>query len=408
MVRNRFGSAFVLGLTVLLVTAAGLWAGCGSCPGDTKSEDSAQSSADCAKACGTTAKPAKCPMSGAKASSATAKPTQCPMSSPTSCSAASNYAWKDTAGKYIDLEIGGKKALRYMYEHDISSEDERMRTYKPFYHVFDMEGENLITKGDGGRYTHHRGIFLGWKTVTFDGKQYDFWHMKNVEAKDKKKKKNKTKVTAPVKGVDQVHVKILDTTADADSASLTSQIDWITKEGTVVISEQRKVTVSKRASSKCGCITIDVTTKLTAPNGDVLLDGDPEHAGFQIRAHNDVNEAEEADKARYVYHDASIAEKGKASKKGITFPKGVLNDLPWVAMNYGLNGKKYTIQHMNAASNPKPYTYSSGRYYGRFGSFQKVAVKSGTTLEMSWRIIVQESEMPKRERLQKRYDAYVK
>lgn len=325
----------------------------------------------------------------------------CPANCTMPCCAAGKYAWKDTAGKYMDLEIAGKKVLRYMYEHDNSSEEERMRTYKPFYHVFDMEGENLITKGDGGRYTHHRGIFLGWKTVTFDGKQYDFWHMKGGPDTDKKKRNS----SGPVKGVDQVHVKVLDKTAGANGASLTSQIDWITKDGTVVISEQRQVTVRK---SKRGSVTIDVNTKLTAPNGDVLLDGDPEHAGFQIRAHNDVNEAAEPDKATYVYHDASIAEKGKASRKGITFPKGVLDDLPWVAMNYGLNGKKYTVQHMNAASNPKPYTYSSGRYYGRFGSFQKVAVKSGTTLEMSWRIIVQESEMPKREMLQKRYDAYVK
>ena len=398
MARNRFGSTFVLGLTVLLVMTAGLWAHCGSCPGDAKSEDSADSAKTCPAA-----KPAQCPVDSAKTCT-TAKVVQCSVTSAKPCCPSGKYVWKDTAGKYMDLEIGGKKALRYMYEHDISSEDERMRTYKPFYHVFDMEGENLITKGDGGRYTHHRGIFLGWSKVTFDGKQYDFWHMKNVEPKGKKKKKDKTKVTAPVKGVDQVHVKILDKSVCADGACLTSQIDWITKDGTVVISEQRRVTVAKR---KCGCVAIDVTTKLTAPNGDVALDGDPEHAGFQIRAHNDVNEAKEADKAKYLYHDASIAEKGKASKKGITFPKGVLNDLPWVAMNYGLNGKKYTIQHMNATSNPKPYTYSSGRYYGRFGSFPKAKIKSGDTLEMSWRIIVQESEMPTREKLQKRYNCYL-
>lgn len=356
MVRNRFGSAFILGLTVLSV---GIWANCGL--------------------------------------SLAAEPVQCSLSSAMPCSAG-NYKWKDTAGKYMDLEIGGKKVLRYMYEHDLSSEDERMRTYKPFYHVYDMEGENLLTKGDGGKYTHHRGIFLGWSKVTFDGDKYDFWHMKGGPDGDKKKS------SGPVKGIDQVHVKVLDKTAGADGASLTSQINWITKNGMVVISEQRKVTVAKR---KCGSVAIDVTTKLTAANGDVLLDGDPEHAGFQFRAHNDVNEAPEADKAKYLYHKAGIAEKGKVAKKGITFDKGVLDDLPWVAMNYGLNGKKYTVQHMNAASNPKPYTYSTGRYYGRFGSFPKVEVKSGDTLEMSWRIIVQESEMLTREKLQKRYNCYL-
>jgi len=380
MARNRFRLVFVLSMAVLLIVASGLWAHCGSCPGDAK-----------AKA------PAVCPASSAK-------PVQCSMTSAKTCSGAGSYAWKDTAGKYMDLEIGGKKALRYMYEHDLSSEDERMRTYKPFYHVFDMEGENLITKGDGGRYTHHRGIFLGWKTVTFDGKQYDFWHMKNVEPKGKKKKKNKKKVTGPVKGVDQVHVKVLDKSVCAGGASLTSQINWITADDTVVISEQRKVTVAKR---KCGAVAIDVNTKLTAVNGDVALGGDPEHAGFQFRAHNDVNEAAEPDKATYLYHKAGIAKKGKKGKKGVEFANKDLENLPWVAMNYGLNGKKYTVQHMNATSVPKPYTYSSGRYYGRFGSFPKAKIKSGDTLEMSWRIIVQETEMLTREKFQKRYNCYL-
>lgn len=315
------------------------------------------------------------------------------------------YEWKDTAGQYMDLEFGGKKVLRYMYAHDTSSQEAREKTYKPFYHVYDFNGENLLTKGDGGRYTHHRGIFLGWKNVTFNGRSYDFWHMK--EADDGQgKRKGKDEAKGDVKGVDQVHVKVLDKSVTTDGAGLTSRIDWIIKDGSVVIEEARQVTVRKEGD---GLVVIDVNTSLKAVSGDVKLDGDPEHAGFQYRASNDVDEGTEADKAKYLYHKAGIAEKGKPSKKGMRFPMNLnlMVDLPWVAMNYGLNGKKYTVQHMNSASNHKPYTYSSGRYYGRFGSFGVSEVKSGDPLKLSWRIIVEQGGFPEREVLQKRYEAYI-
>ena len=86
---------------------------------------------------------------------------------------------KDTKGKHLDILSGDKVLVRYMYEHDISTDEKKHATYKPYLHVFDAAGKVAITKGPGGQYTHHRGIFIGWSKLGFNGKSYDRWHMKD-------------------------------------------------------------------------------------------------------------------------------------------------------------------------------------------------------------------------------------
>jgi hypothetical protein len=95
------------------------------------------------------------------------------------------FSWKDRQGQYLDLLFDGHKVTRYMYTHDTSSEQRAFETYKPFHHVYDASG-NLLTKGPDGEhpylrdkilYPHHRGIFIGWNRLTFEGKRYDLWHM---------------------------------------------------------------------------------------------------------------------------------------------------------------------------------------------------------------------------------------
>ena len=80
---------------------------------------------------------------------------------------------KDTKGKHLDILSGDKVLVRYMYEHDTSTAEKKHATYKPYLHVFDAEGKAPITKGPGGQFTHHRGIFIGWSKLGFNGKSYD-------------------------------------------------------------------------------------------------------------------------------------------------------------------------------------------------------------------------------------------
>ena len=77
----------------------------------------------------------------------------------------SGFAFDDKAGDHLDVLLDGKVVARYMYAHDTSTKERRAETYKPYLHVFDAEGKAPITKGPGGKFTHHRGIFIGWKKI---------------------------------------------------------------------------------------------------------------------------------------------------------------------------------------------------------------------------------------------------
>ncbi|NDE98604.1 MAG: hypothetical protein EB034_10040, partial [Verrucomicrobia bacterium] len=84
-----------------------------------------------------------------------------------SAGAAEGYAFADTAGKHLDVTFGGKPLVRFMYAYDPSTKESLHDTYKPYLHVFAPDGDQLITKGPGGQFTHHRGIFIGWNKITF-------------------------------------------------------------------------------------------------------------------------------------------------------------------------------------------------------------------------------------------------
>ena len=80
-----------------------------------------------------------------------------------------SFSWNDTAGKHTDLTYDGQPVLRYMYAPlDESSKEARHATMKPFHHVFDpATGKTLLTKGPGGLFPHHRGLFLGFNAPEF-------------------------------------------------------------------------------------------------------------------------------------------------------------------------------------------------------------------------------------------------
>jgi len=290
------------------------------------------------------------------------------------------FSWSDTEGKYLDLLYDGRKVTRYMYDYDESSEQRTFETYKVLHHVFDETGEKLLTNGPDGenpyskgvKYPHHRGIFIGWSKLQFEGKSYDTWHMS--------------------RGVRQVHQKFLAKKADAKKASSTALIHWKNGEGKVMIEEKRTTTVYRPGGGTI--LLLDFETELKAANGEVYLNGDPEHAGFQYRPHDDVAKGSADVKAKYLFHEDGINLKND-------------KDLPWVGMSYGLNGKRYSVEYMSHPSNPKDAVYSAYRDYGRFGAFFKHTIPAGQTLVLRYRIWVGLGEMPKRADMAKRYSAYI-
>jgi hypothetical protein len=279
---------------------------------------------------------------------------------------AEGFSFKDTPGDHLDVLLGDKLVARYMYAHDNSTTARRDETYKPYLHVFDADGKTPITKGPGGLFPHHRGIFAGWMKITHDGKDYDRWHMKGGEI---------------------VHQKFLQEKADKDHATFTSLTHWNDGEGKPIIEEERTTTI--RRPSGPGRLVIDFTTRLKAVNGDITLGGDPEHSGVQFRPAN------ELDTAATVY---LFPKEGAKPHKDL--------DYPWVGETFTLHGKQYSVVEMSHPDNPKKTKWSAYRDYGRFGAFPTAEIKSGEALVLRYRFLIADGEMPPVEAIEKSWDEF--
>lgn len=267
--------------------------------------------------------------------------------------------FKDTEGKHLDVMSDGKVVVRYMYEHDTSTPEKLHETYKPYLHVFDAEGRKPITKGAGGQFTHHRGIFIGWSKIKAGGKNYDRWHMKGGEI---------------------VHQKFAKKEVKDDTAIFTSVTHWMDENEKPFLEEERTFTVTEGAHG--GRVMIDFHTKLSPVDGDVFLGGDPEHAGVQYRPANEVDKK----KTKYLFPN------------GVTKVNGV-KDLPWAAENYVLDGKQYGVVHLNAPTNPKGTVHSAYRDYGRFGAFFEKEIKKGESLEVDYGFLILDGGLPAVEKI---------
>ena len=282
---------------------------------------------------------------------------------------ANDNTTKDTKGKYLDVLQNGKLIARYMYAHDLSSKESRHQTYKPYLHVMGPDGKTPITKGPGGQYTHHRGIFLGWNRIGFKKKTYDLWHMKTSEI---------------------IHKDFLEKKSTAKSTTLKVRLHWMDSDNNVILDEVREMVFDHTDSQALFCA--EFTCNLKAVNDEVVLNGDPEHAGFQYRPSNEVSKNKSS---KYLFH-----------RDGINPKKD--HDLPWVGLNYKTGGQTYSVQHMNHPGNPKGSVYSAYRDYGRFGSFPKANLKKDQTLTLKYKIRVTSGEMPKRDAMAMQYAKYAK
>ena len=276
------------------------------------------------------------------------------------------FILKDTPGAYLDVLLDGRIVARYMDAHDTSTRERQQETYKPYLHVFDAEGKAPITKGPGGLYTHHRGIFIGWNKIGFQGKTYDRWHMK---------------------GGDIVHQKFLRQQAGPNQATFTSLTEWNDEAGQPLLEEER--TMSFQRALAPGRLLIDFVSKLKASRGDVNLDGDPEHAGIQYRPAQEVAVSETI----YVFPHAKAD-----SHKEV--------DDPWIGETYVLGDRHYSVVDMNHPDNPKGSRISAYRDYGRFGYFPTMSIKSGDTLALKYRFLIVDADMPPADVIQKCWDQF--
>lgn len=289
--------------------------------------------------------------------------------------AADGFAWKDVSGKHSDLSLDGEPVARYVYERiDFSSPERRDETYKPFHHLYDATGKNFLTKGPGGKFPHHRGIYFGFSKCRFSkgGREIsvDTWHCK--AGKDGQP------------GAHQTHEKVLKQEADADSAVQRVRIDWHDNEGEVFAVEERQLTFSKNDD---GALVVDFVSTLTPKVDKVVLDGDPQHAGFQFRASNEVAEST-AKQTYYLRPGTGKGQPGQTINWSDKNDTEATRDLPWKAMSFVVNGdERYTVVYLDHPGNPKPARFSE-RDYGRFGSYFVKEITPESPLHVRYRLVV--------------------
>lgn len=287
------------------------------------------------------------------------------------------FEWQEEQGDHIDLLYNGQPAIRYMMPKlDETSDETRNATHKPYHHVYSPDGKTLLTKGPGGKFPHHKGLFYGFNKITYgDGKTCDTWHCTGK--------------------THQSHEKVLKAETMVDSAWHQTAIDWHGQDGEVFANETRTIYVSRPAVEGVEGWLIDFTSHLeTADGKPIHLDGDPQHAGFQFRATQEVPD-KTANETYYLRPDG----KGKPGEsrnwdhKNVDAPDNAKSEnLPWNALSMVVDGQRYTVVYLDHPDNPKPARYSE-RDYGRFGSYFVADVTKEKPLEVKYRLWVQPGEM---------------
>jgi hypothetical protein len=268
-----------------------------------------------------------------------------------------------------ELRLGTRPVLRYMHSQlDETTKEARSATFKPYHHMYDPTGQRLVTKGPGGLFPHHRGVFYGWNKITYgaDGKkQADVWHCNNGEY--------------------QEHAEVLFEEAGPVLGRHRVKINWRGRDKEVFAVETRELT----AYNTPGGVLVEFASVLTNPADEsVKFAGDPQHAGFQFRASQDVPDKTK-DKTYYLRPDGR-GEPGKF--RNWPDDKSHIN-LPWHALSFMLDDdQRYTCCYLDRPDNPKESRFSE-RDYGRFGSYFEYEVRKDKPLRVNYRLWLQAGEM---------------
>lgn len=256
---------------------------------------------------------------------------------------------------YRDLLLGDRPIYRHMNKYDPA---DRENTYKPFYQVYGMHYDGFITKGAGGKFPHHRGLFFGFKTP-----HGDFWHCPGGVSLRHRKYDTAHEMVGPIvsRGV--------------------AITDWVGKDAKAILRDTQQVTAWNLGQGRL-ILDFDITVESLAGQ-PIPLGGDPHHAGFHFRAAQEVADVPSADK-----------QGGGTAYTRPPAAKHVGNDVwencAWLDGVFSIRGNRYGVTHMNAPTNPRPTAYSA-RGYGRFGAYFAAEVHPDKPLKLRYRIAIRDA-----------------
>lgn len=286
---------------------------------------------------------------------------------------APEYTWERNDDNSIHLEYDGNPLIGY--EHPVYDSENVELTKKPFHHVYSPMGDSTITKGPGGLYSHHRGIFYGYNRVILDDREFDFWHAENGE--HTQHDRFIKEMSGPVFGGHIV------------------EIDWKDENGEILLEEEREFRVRRYTPES---FIIDFDSRLYAIAGLFSLGGDLQHAGVQFRADQYVADNQEV--TRFI-RPSALADLDPKTELG----EENRMDLPWDAMNYTLENGEYTVVYMSHPSNPDDGEMSE-RLYGRFGEFIPYQLSEGAPFLLKYRFWIVEGEAPSVDEIEEMYQVF--
>ena len=283
--------------------------------------------------------------------------------------AVADFSFEERPGELALLDDGKPWLSTFIGPYDPARRDE---TYKVFTHIYDFDGTGTITKGAGGKYPHHRGMFIGWKQTTIGGRTFNPWEMSDAY---------------------QQHTGWLARDAGAEKAVQQQKVEWRGNDGTPLVNEVRTISASRLPD---GLRVFDFESTLSAPEGagKVELRGDVQHAGMHVRLANEVSEHE--DSTEYVIPEGAVEEQN-VQVKGVW----------WVCCSAVVEGKRWWVLHMTHPSIPTGVPDYSVRKYARFGAFFEPDLEPGQTIDLRFRIVVSDKPLD-RQACQDLYQSYRK
>lgn len=278
------------------------------------------------------------------------------------------FAWKHAEGEHAELSFDGRPVLRYMCRPlDSSTPEARAETYKVYHHVYNPAGTRFATKGPGGKYPHHRGLFYGFNRISYgDVPRVDLWGCRP--------------------GAHQSHDGFSREEAGPVLGRHTVKVGWRGPDDKLFATEVREMTVYHVPGGQL----VEFASRLSSAVGKVKLDGDPQHAGFQFRAAQEVADGDQT--LTYYLRPDGRGKPGETRNWSSKDPDSAMVNLPWNAMSFVIEGDRYTAVYLDRPTNPKEARYSE-RTYGRFGSYFEFELDEGKDLQTNYRVWLQDGEM---------------
>ncbi|MCK5863336.1 MAG: PmoA family protein [Candidatus Hydrogenedentes bacterium] len=273
-----------------------------------------------------------------------------------------------TVEQGLDAQLNGKTWLRTVTTPFDKNNPEL--AYKVYTHLYDFEGAFPITKGSGGKYSHHRGLFIGWKATHIGDSVVDTWHMRTG-------KKDKGREIYAHQQLEEW----ISFDANENRISQTARILWAAENMEPFIEEERTLVAYP---GEKGMRVVDFISVLKTLAGPIQLRGDAQHAGMQIRMANEVSEHE--NETEYILPDGAV-----------TLGNDIIDGAWWICGSMPIGGKRYWIVHLTSPELITGQPQYSARLYGRFGAFFEPDLKPGVPLRIACRIILSETPLDQKQ-----------